>query len=129
LKEIYDYIIVGGGTSGCALGSLLSDKFSVLIIEMGIDLEEGLKFESTDPLNNLYQRSVLLSKVNQPIRNSGIDMIYNPVTLTRYQGLGGLSIGSDQVLLRGSSSDWDTLATQTGYESYKWENVVPFFNR
>jgi choline dehydrogenase len=129
IKTCYDYIIVGGGTAGCALASRLSQKFSVLIIEMGLDLECGLKYESIDPFSNLYQKTINLSNVDQPIAGIGINMIYNPMTLNRYQGLGGLSIGSDQVLLRGSSSEWDTIAAQTGYASYNWGNVVPFFNQ
>ncbi|XP_068643484.1 (R)-mandelonitrile lyase-like [Aristolochia californica] len=31
----FDYIIVGGGTSGCALAATLSEKFSVLLVERG----------------------------------------------------------------------------------------------
>jgi choline dehydrogenase len=129
LKSYYDYVIIGGGTAGCALASRLSEKFSVLIIEMGLDLECGLKLESTDPFSNLYQKTINLSNVDQPISGIGLNMIYNPITLNRYQGLGGLSIGSDQVLLRGSSSDWNQIATQTSYNSYSWDNVVPFFNQ
>ncbi|GAB4829151.1 hypothetical protein Ancab_018814 [Ancistrocladus abbreviatus] len=39
VKEVagksYDYIVVGGGTSGCPLAATLSQKFSVLVIERG----------------------------------------------------------------------------------------------
>ncbi|KMT07047.1 hypothetical protein BVRB_6g153760 [Beta vulgaris subsp. vulgaris] len=31
----FDYIIIGGGTSGCPLAATLSEKFSVLVIERG----------------------------------------------------------------------------------------------
>ncbi|XP_074300928.1 protein HOTHEAD-like [Silene latifolia] len=31
----FDYIIIGGGASGCALAATLSEKFSVLVIERG----------------------------------------------------------------------------------------------
>ncbi|KAJ0964567.1 hypothetical protein J5N97_025705 [Dioscorea zingiberensis] len=34
-KQEYDYIVVGGGTAGCALGATLSQKFSVLVLERG----------------------------------------------------------------------------------------------
>ncbi|KAJ0886820.1 putative (R)-mandelonitrile lyase [Helianthus annuus] len=31
----YDYIIVGGGTTGCPLAATLSEKYSVLLLERG----------------------------------------------------------------------------------------------
>lgn len=35
LGKHYDYIVVGGGTAGCAIAATLSAKFSVLVIERG----------------------------------------------------------------------------------------------
>ncbi|XP_019448221.1 PREDICTED: protein HOTHEAD-like isoform X2 [Lupinus angustifolius] len=34
-NNVYDYIIVGGGTSGCPLAATLSQNFSVLLVERG----------------------------------------------------------------------------------------------
>ena len=33
--NVYDYIIVGGGTAGCPLAATLSQNFSVLLLERG----------------------------------------------------------------------------------------------
>ncbi|XP_060669448.1 (R)-mandelonitrile lyase 1-like [Ziziphus jujuba] len=35
LEDVYDYIIVGGGTAGCPLAATLSRKYSVLVVERG----------------------------------------------------------------------------------------------
>ncbi|CAL2226259.1 unnamed protein product [Prunus armeniaca] len=35
LEEVYDYIVVGGGTAGCPLAATLSEKYSVLLLEKG----------------------------------------------------------------------------------------------
>lgn len=43
MKTQADIIIVGGGTSGSALAHLLSLKYTVIVLEAGIDL-------SNDPL-------------------------------------------------------------------------------
>ncbi|XP_048325012.2 (R)-mandelonitrile lyase 2 isoform X2 [Ziziphus jujuba] len=34
-KELYDYIVIGGGTAGCSLAATLSEKYSVLVLERG----------------------------------------------------------------------------------------------
>ncbi|BBG98855.1 Glucose-methanol-choline oxidoreductase family protein [Prunus dulcis] len=34
-NNVYDYIVVGGGTAGCPLASTLSQKFNVLVLERG----------------------------------------------------------------------------------------------
>jgi choline dehydrogenase len=51
---IPDYIIVGGGTSGCVIAGILSSEFNVLIIESGDDLshEENVR-DSSKALSNL----------------------------------------------------------------------------
>ncbi|XP_060669453.1 (R)-mandelonitrile lyase 2-like [Ziziphus jujuba] len=35
LEDVYDYIIIGGGTAGCPLAATLSEKYSVLVLERG----------------------------------------------------------------------------------------------
>ncbi|KGN61116.1 (R)-mandelonitrile lyase 3 [Cucumis sativus] len=37
IQEKYDYIVIGGGTTGCPLATTLSSKFSVLLLERGSD--------------------------------------------------------------------------------------------
>lgn len=34
-EDYYDYIIVGGGTSGCPLAATLSQSYKVLLLERG----------------------------------------------------------------------------------------------
>ncbi|XP_002991943.2 (R)-mandelonitrile lyase-like [Selaginella moellendorffii] len=35
LKQKYDYIVVGGGTAGCAIAATLSQRYKVLVLERG----------------------------------------------------------------------------------------------
>ncbi|KAM7489765.1 hypothetical protein LguiB_027249 [Lonicera macranthoides] len=34
-EEVYDYIVIGGGTAGCPLARTLSANYSVLLLEQG----------------------------------------------------------------------------------------------
>lgn len=51
---IPNYIIVGGGTSGCVIAGILSSEFNVLIIESGDDLSDEINVrDSSKALSNL----------------------------------------------------------------------------
>ncbi|KAI4328453.1 hypothetical protein L6164_020807 [Bauhinia variegata] len=55
----YDYIVVGGGTSGCPLAATLSEKFSVLLVERDKYSSVAQSFVSEDGVSNggLYSRA------------------------------------------------------------------------
>ncbi len=47
----YDYIVVGGGTTGCPLAATLSQNFTVLLLERGG--EETLLLNIPEPMLSL----------------------------------------------------------------------------
>lgn len=126
-KKGYDYIVVGGGMSGCVLAARLSEDKNneVLLIERGDNIDFGLKFEFEGPDGpnfDKYTEAVL--KANQfyeRAQNSGSGLIqyYHP------QALGGLSTMSDQIFNRGAEAFWNSVDGET----YSWDNMVPFFKK
>ncbi|CAH2080574.1 unnamed protein product [Thlaspi arvense] len=111
----YDYIVIGGGTSGCALAATLSDRATVLLLERG-DLPYG-----NPTINNIATFGVTLSDVspNSPAQQFiSTDGVIN----VRPRVLGGGSCLNAGFYTRAESdfvqrAGWNP---QLVNESYKW---------
>ncbi|KAM2362644.1 hypothetical protein ACFXTH_004772 [Malus domestica] len=123
LGEKYDYIVVGGGTSGCPLAATLSAKYSVLVLERGSLPTAYPNLLNQDGfLYNLYQED----DGNTPVQ--GI-MSEDVIPTERGRILGGTSMINAGVHARANISfynesgiEWDMdLVNKT----YKWvENTI-----
>lgn len=124
--QTFDYIVVGGGTSGCLLASRLATaapSTRVLLVEAGGEAEDdpenlipGLvvpKFGS-EAGNWLYETA--------PQTQLGGRTIVYP----RGRGMGGSSAVNLSSWVRGPKCDWDEWAERTGDEWWKWENAVGY---
>ncbi|XP_075981522.1 glucose dehydrogenase [FAD, quinone]-like [Anticarsia gemmatalis] len=124
--NMYDFIIVGGGTAGCVLASRLSEnrKWKVLLIEAGPE----------EP------KMALIPGLTSEFRGSGLDWQY---TMRPKKGfcqnrsekgcemvlgrvLGGTSSINDMAYMRGSPADYDEWAVN-GNEGWSYSDVLPFF--
>ncbi|KAI3704900.1 hypothetical protein L1987_75129 [Smallanthus sonchifolius] len=121
-KTTYDYIVVGGGTSGCALAATLSQGAKVLLLERG-DLPYGIPSVTTingflDTLANLGPTSASQTFVST-------DGVVNQ----RARVLGGGSALNAGFFTRSSrdfvnKAGWDSKLVK---ESYEWvEKKVVF---
>ncbi len=123
----YDYIIVGGGTSGCVLANRLTRKrdVNVLLLEAGgkddymwIHIPVGYLRCIGNPRTDWLFRTEADSGLH------GRSLIY-----PRGKVLGGSSSINGMIYMRGQPLDYERWAEVAGDDSWRWERVLPLFKR
>lgn len=124
--SVFDYVVAGGGSAGCALAARLAEdpSVSVCLVEAGgrgrnlfIRMPAGNGFVFGNPkLDWGYQ------SVPQPGLNGR--SIYYP----RGKALGGSSILNGMIYMRGVATDYDNWR-QMGLEGWSYADVLPYFRR
>ncbi len=125
----YDYVIVGGGSAGCALAARLSEDAgtSVLVLEAGrsdirldpfIHMPAALPFPigsrlydwryETDPEPNLHNRKVFHA---------------------RGKVLGGSSSINGMIFQRGNPLDYERWAGEPGMKEWGYLHCLPYFKK
>ncbi|KAM7212418.1 GMC oxidoreductase [Rhypophila decipiens] len=130
LRPNYDFIILGGGTSGLTVGDRLSEAFpakTVLVVEYGdIEYAPG----SFDPPVNWQQSG---ASVSRWAFNSLPNPAMNNKTAFVAQGqvVGGSSAANGQFFDRGSRHDYDAWAEVGGdeFRKWNWNGIYPFFKK
>ena len=127
--QTFDYIIIGGGTSGCLLASRLasvSPKNRVLLVEAGGEAEddpENLIPGLVVPKFGIEAGNWLYETTAQKQLN-GRKIVY-----PRGRGMGGSSANNFSSWCRGPKCDFDAWAEAVGDEWWKWDNVVKYMIR
>ncbi|KAF2834637.1 GMC oxidoreductase [Patellaria atrata CBS 101060] len=117
IADEYDYIIVGGGTSGLTVGDRLTEdgKSTVLVLEHGF---YGGPI-TLDPTRMYNITSVPQPHLNDRRFNVGIGNI-----------VGGSSAVNGMVFLRGTREEYDAWAELGGPNStWTWEGILPYFKK
>ena len=126
MKQEFDYVIVGGGSAGCALANRLTadGRYQVLLIEAGPDRESfwvrtpaGVPFlYSNKQINWMYSSS------EEP--NLGGRKIFHP----RGKLLGGTSAINGMVYVRGNSGDYDGWQ-ERGNRGWSSKDTLTYFRQ
>ena len=124
----YDYIIVGGGSAGCAIATRLSEdpQRSVLLLEAGPDYPQ---FE-TLPEDVKLGNNVWLSAYGPhswAYRGHMTDEMPD-LEIPRGRVTGGSSAINGQVLFRGIPEDYDRWA-EWGNSEWGFTSCLPYFNK
>ncbi len=126
MSDTYDFIVVGGGSGGCAVAGRLSEDpaTSVALLEAGgacdnwlVKTPYTLAFMVPSKLNNWHFQTV-------PQRGLNGRIGYQP----RGKGLGGSSAINAMVYIRGHRSDYDHWAS-LGNAGWCYTDVLPYFKR
>jgi len=123
----FDYVVVGGGSSGCALAARLSEDplVSVALVEAGDDNAKLLNRVPTGAAVHIVKRN-RCNWAFESVPQAGLNgrRSYQP----RGRGLGGSSVINAMIYLRGQREDYDAWATQ-GATGWGWDEVLPWFKR
>src|SRR5436305_12003755 len=126
MTDTFDFVVVGGGSGGCAVASRLSEDAgtSVALLEAGGECNNWVV---TSP-------GAMILMISGKVNNWAFDTVpqaglngrigYQP----RGKGLGGSSAINAMVYIRGHRSDYDQWAS-LGNTGWSYADVLPYFKR
>lgn len=122
----YDYIVVGGGSTGCVVASRLSENDSVRVAL----LEEGPTDSSPYVhIPGAYYKTAQGSLLKRLAWEAGPELARNEEqTMVQARVLGGGSSVNAMIYIRGVPSDYQQWV-QMGAAGWAYEDVLPYFKR
>jgi choline dehydrogenase-like flavoprotein len=125
-SEEFDYIVIGGGSSGCAVAARLSEDPNVTVVLL----------EAGGPGNSWVVRTPLAGVLMVPSRLNNWAFLTEPQTgldgrrgyQPRGRVLGGSSAINAMVYVRGHRWDYDHWAS-LGNPGWSYDEVLPYFKR
>jgi choline dehydrogenase len=122
---MYDYVIVGAGSAGCALANRLSEdpSTSVLLLEAG-GTDEAQEIHIPAAFSSLFKSPIDWANETEPQEHLNNRKLYWP----RGKVLGGSSSINAMIYMRGNRRDYDQWAA-LGNEGWSYADVLPYFKK
>lgn len=129
MSDRYDFVIVGGGSAGCAMANRLSADPSnrVLVLEAGRrDWKADVVIHMPAALSmGIGNRFYDWMYESEPEPEMGGRRVYH----ARGKVLGGSSSINGMIFQRGNPMDYDRWAATPGCEQWDWAHCLPYFKR
>jgi choline dehydrogenase-like flavoprotein len=120
----YEFIVVGGGTSGCVVaGRLAQAGRSVLLLEGGRDDNTSF-IHMPGGFVRLFTSDRVMAYQTTPQKHAGSRTFFIPQANT----LGGGSSVNAMIYIRGSAEDYNEWR-ELGCDGWGWDDVLPFFKK
>ncbi|MGO4328105.1 GMC family oxidoreductase [Cupriavidus sp. M-11] len=127
MESQFDYIVIGGGSAGCAVAGRLADAGSgrVALLESGPHDKSALVTTPVAAAVTVTRRSQR-NYLYRSEREAGLNgrRSFQP----RGRGLGGSSSINGMIYIRGTPGDYDRWAA-LGCDGWAWQDVLPYFRR
>ncbi|XP_034255024.1 glucose dehydrogenase [FAD, quinone]-like isoform X2 [Thrips palmi] len=125
-EATYDFVVVGGGSSGAALAARLAAHradWKVLVVEAGDD--PPIAAEVPGLWFRLWQQGLIWSYRSETREDAFQGLRGKGATMIRGRALGGTSTINGLPYLRGHPKDYDGW----GIDGWGFQDVLPFFKR
>lgn len=122
----FDFVIVGGGSSGCVLANRLSENPAnkVLLLEAG-GRDKSILFHWPAGFAKMTKGVASWGWSTVPQRN----MKNRELWFTQAKVIGGGSTINAQIYTRGSAKDYDAWVEEGGCDGWSYREVLPYFKR
>jgi choline dehydrogenase len=124
---VFDYVIVGGGSAGCAVAARLAEDPGnrVLLLEAGPDADGVAEIRVPAAYSRLFRTQYDWNFVTLPQERAD----GRPVFWPRGKVLGGSSAMNAMIYIRGSRLDYDTWRDEYGCTGWGYKELLPYFLR
>jgi len=124
VMDVYDYIVVGGGSAGCTVTyRLVKAGKSVLMIEAGPN-DDNQFVRMPGGFVRLFATERVQFYMSEPQATAG----GRPIAVPQGRTLGGGSSVNAMIYIRGGAKDYDEWRDM-GCPGWGWDDVLPAFKR